>query len=295
MIIMYLILTFLDSQEDKLVEMWVSAILTIILLVIIAVFGAKVLFYFFEMAYVEYVKKQLFFNHIYIRRKRLSRSQKQILQNEVKFYQQLSKKHQSFFEHRLYKFIDRVEFIGNDIAITDRMRVIISATLVKLTFGLRDYQIESLERVIIYPDEFYSQTNKAYHKGEFNLGLKALVFSWKDVLHGYEIEDDNLNLAIHEFTHAIHFYYLKVRRRSTSAAIFLDAFVELSNMLEDDDNLKSKLVASNFLRDYAFTNQFEFIAVIVETFIETPSDFKKQFPRIYDKTREMLNFNFMGY
>ncbi|MEM5563969.1 zinc-dependent peptidase [Psychroserpens sp. AS72] len=263
------------------------------LLIIVFLIGK--LFYFFEMAYVEYVNKKLFFNHVYLRQRKLSHSQKSLLKKNIKFYQKLPLKHQSYFEHRVCKIINETEFIGKDIEVTEEMKVVLSATLIKLTFGLRDYNIESVERIIFYPEEFYSQTNKAYHKGEFNLGLKALVFSWKDVLHGYEIEDDNLNLAIHEFTHAIHFYYMKVRRTSTSAAIFLDAFVELTNMLDTNPELKIKLVKSNFLREYAFTNQFEFLSVIIETFIESPQQFKSEFPNIYGKVKTMLGFNFAGY
>jgi Mlc titration factor MtfA (ptsG expression regulator) len=263
--------------------------------VLILIFFAGRLFCFFEIAYVECVNKKLFVNHLYFRKRKLTKNQKSILRNNFKFYQKLSLKNQSFFEHRVSQFINRKVFIGNDLEVSDEMRIIISGTLVKLTFGLRDYNIKSVERIIFYPEAFYSRTNKAYHKGEFNLGLKALVFSWKDVLHGYEIEDDNLNLAIHEFTHAIHFYYMSVRRRSASAAIFLEAFTELTDMLDNNRELKNKLVESNFLRDYAFTNQFEFLSVIIETFIESPQIFKTEFPSIYSKVKTMLGFNFSGY
>src|SRR5690606_39707147 len=43
----------------------------------------------------------------------------------------------------------------------------------------------------------------AYHKGEFNPREKVIVFSWKDFENGYKIENDNLNIGIHEFTHAM--------------------------------------------------------------------------------------------
>lgn len=247
------------------------------------------------MAYVEYINKKLFYNHLYLSKKRLNKRQQSILRKEFSFYRKLNTKYQEYFEHRMARVIKRLEFIGKDIEITEEMKVVIAATQVKLTFGLRDYLIKSVDRIIIYPAEFYSQTNKTYHKGEFNLGYKALVFSWDDVLHGYHIEDDNLNLAVHEFTHAIHFYYMRVRRFSTSAAIFLDAYVELTNMLDKNAKLKSDLVSSKFLRDYAFTNQFEFLSVILETFIESPEQFKSQFPSIYEKVKTMLNFNFRGY
>ncbi|MBO6605870.1 MAG: zinc-dependent peptidase [Psychroserpens sp.] len=247
------------------------------------------------MAFVEYVNKKLFYNHFYLFRKKLTSQQLEILRNEFSFYRKLDQIHKSNFEHRMARVINRLEFIGKDIAISDEMKIVIAATQVKLTFGLRDFLIKSVDRIIIYPEEFYSQTNKTYHKGEFNLGYKALVFSWNDVVHGYHIEDDNLNLAVHEFTHAIHFYYMRVRRYSTSAAIFLDVYVELTNMLDRNAKLKSELVRSKFLRDYAYTNQFEFLSVILETFIESPEQFKLQFPEIYEKVKTMLNFNFAGY
>jgi len=247
------------------------------------------------MAYVEYVNKKLFFNHIYINSKTLQSHQKQILKQNFEFYARLTGKQQKHFEHRVSRLIKDKEFIGKDIEVTDEMKVLIAATQTKLTFGLRDYRINSVERIIFYPTEFYSQTNKTYHKGEFNLGYKALVLSWKDVLHGYQIHNDNINLAVHEFIHAIHFYYMSVRRSSTSAAIFLDSYYELTETLDKNRALKEKLIASKYLRAYAYTNQFEFLAVIIETFIETPKEFKSQFPSLYDKVKTMLNFNFAGY
>ena len=41
--------------------------------------------------------------------------------------------------------------------------------------------------------------------------------------------------------------------------------------------------------------KFEFLAVIIESFIETPNEFKSQFPKVYFEIRQMLNFNFAGY
>ena len=247
------------------------------------------------MAYVEYINKKLFYNHLYLSKKRLNKRQQSILRKEFSFYRKLNTKYQEYFEHRMVRVIKRLEFIGKDIEITEEMKVVIAATQVKLTFGLRDYLIKSVDRIIIYPAEFYSQTNKTYHKGEFNPAYRALVLSWKDVLYGYEIEDDNLNLAIHEFIHAIHFYFMSVRRNSTSAAIFIDSFKELVTHLDEDEALKKRLISSGYLRDYAYTNQFEFLSVIVETFIETPTEFRTNFPELYQKVKMMLNYSFNGY
>lgn len=50
-----------------------------------------------------------------------------------------------------------------------------------------------------------------------------------------------------------------------------------------------------FLHQYAYANQFEFLAVAIENFIETPNEFKAQFPEIYNKIKQMLNFRITGY
>lgn len=246
-----------------------------------------------EMAYVLKHKKPLY-NHFYMFLKQLSEKQRTILQNHFTFYNNLSDKEKKYFEHRLALFIKDKDFIGrNGNSITDEMKVLISATAVMLTFGFRDFYIGIISKIVVYPSKFYSNTNKAYHRGEFNPKLKALVLSWEDFKAGFNIDNDNLNLGIHEFTHAIHINSIK--ERDVSSTIFSDSFKELTKLLSINQVLRDKLLNSDYFRKYAFTNQFEFIAVIIENFIETPKEFKLQFPEIYGKVRQMLNFNIAGY
>ena len=206
----------------------------------------------------------------------------------------LTKKQKKYFEHRLASFIKDKHFIARkDFQITDEVKVLISATAVMLTFGFRDFYIGLISKIVVYPNTFYSAINKKNHKGEFNPKLKTVVFSWEDFKYGYDISNDNLNLGIHEFAHAIHLNCLK--ERDVSSTLFSDSFRELAELLSNDELLKSNLIASKYFRNYAYNNKFEFIAVIIEAFIETPKEFKSQFPEIYYKTRQMLNFNFAGY
>ncbi|MGB6269929.1 MAG: zinc-dependent peptidase, partial [Olleya sp.] len=231
---------------------------------------------------------------LYFKLKKLNPAQFSILKNEFSFFKKLSPKHQSYFEHRVVKFIDSNQFIGKeDLIITDQMRVLVAATATMLTFGFRKYKIKLLDKVILYPKAFYSNTNQELHKGEFNPGYNAIVFSWEDFLYGYSIENDNYNLAIHEFVHAIHLDNLK--ERGPKAAIFLNSFADIAAFLDYNKTYKDRLITSEYFRDYAYTNQFEFVSVIIETFIETPNQFKSQFPEIYTKVKQMLNFNFAGY
>jgi len=52
---------------------------------------------------------------------------------------------------------------------------------------------------------------------------------------------------------------------------------------------REQLMQSHYFRIYAFTNQFEFLAVILENYFETPLEFKTRFPDLYEKVGLMLN------
>jgi MtfA peptidase len=271
--------------ESKLI----FAILFAILLYLVIHFLLRML----EMAYVLKYKKP-YYTHFYFYLRKLNPEQKIILKNRFVFYNKLTEKQKKYFEHRVASFIKDKDFIGRDgVVVTDEMKVLISATGVMLTFGFRDFYIGLLSKIVIYPTQFFSRINNEYHKGEFNPKLKALVISWEDYNLGFKNSHDNINLGIHEFTHAIHLNSIK--ERDVSATIFSDLFKELTDLLTHKESLRLKLLDSEYFRTYGYTNQFEFLAVLVENFIETPSEFKSQFPEVYSKVKQMLNFNFSGY
>jgi len=268
----------------------------LILGIFLTALGGMILYYAFKMFEIGYVirNKKPFYNHFYLRLKTLNLSQLSILKQQFSFYNELPIKQQRYFEHRVAAFIADKTFIGREkLKVTDEIMVLISATAVMLTFGFRDFYIGLIDKIFIYPDAFFSKVNQEYHKGEFNPKLKALVLSWEDFKQGYAIGDDNLNLGVHEFAHAIHLNSIK--ERDVSSIIFRDSFRELTEMLANDESLRKTLIASKYFRVYAYTNQFEFLAVLVEYFMKTPKEFNTKFPKVYNKVKQMLNFNFPGY
>lgn len=267
--------------------------LGVFLFVVVIVF---VLVYFsyhmVETLYVMKYNRPLYGNFTF-HLKQLPPKQLEILRSKFLFYNKLDDKHKGHFEHRVATFIDDKRFIGRKgVVITDEIKVLISATACMLTFGFRNFHIGLIDRIFIYPNEFYSTINDEYHKGEFNPKLGALVLSWKDFKEGVGEHSDHNNLGIHEFTHAIHLNCL--RKRDVSSIIFRSTFNELIRIISDKEQ-GEKLIESHFLRNYAFTNQFEFLAVTIESFIETPKEFKSKFPKIYSKIKQMLNFHFAEY
>src|SRR5690606_15929784 len=131
--------------------------------VFIAVFGYLIFHFGIRMIEVAYVLKykKPFYTHFYPFLKKLNRNQKQILIDNFPFYNNLTNKQQSYFDHRVACFIKDKNFIGRDgLVITDEIMVLISATAIMLTFGFRDFYIALISKIVVYPNKFYSNTNK---------------------------------------------------------------------------------------------------------------------------------------
>ncbi|WP_458628852.1 zinc-dependent peptidase [Winogradskyella sp. PC D3.3] len=282
------------GKSNAILELAIISNLVIpVVIVVISLFILYRIVTIFQLYYATVCKKPLFV-HRYFNLKNLSKQQKEILQNEHSFFGKLSVKQQRQFEHRVATFIKGNKFIGKqNLQVTEQMKVAIAATATMLSFGFKNYQLDIIETVIIYPSAYYSQINKTFHKGETNPRLKAIVFSWEDFQRGYDIENDNLNLGVHEFGHAIHLNASK--NRDESSLIFNRGFKRLMLYLQTHESVRQNLIASKYFRAYAYTNQFEFFAVLLENFIETPLEFKSQFPELYKYMKQMLNFNFEGY
>ncbi|MGB0896141.1 MAG: zinc-dependent peptidase [Flavobacteriaceae bacterium] len=276
------------AEEESYITLLFIGAMTIGLALFVGVLFLKLI----DLLYLNVFKRPAWV-HFYLRKKQLNDQQKYVLRHNFKFYENLSLKNKKRFEHRLVCFMEDKEFIAREgFQFTEDKKLLISATAVMLTFGMRKYLLPIIARILVYPEEFYSTTDDRYHKGEFNPKLKTLVLSWKDFEEGFRIDDDNLNLGIHEFTHAIHFN--SMQRGDTASVVFSDGFSELISLLRSDLS-NGKLQNSGFIREYAFTNEFEFLAVVVENFIESPKEFKRQFPKLYKKIQQMFNFRFAGY
>ncbi len=223
----------------------------------------------------------------------LSRKQKKYLQTHFEFYNRLSTKELRRYEHRVATFIRVKKIIGREeLVVTEEMKLLIAAVACMLTFGRKHYLYDLVENILLYPTVFYSAINDDYHKGEFNPMQRTLVMSWEDFERGYRITDDNLNLGIHEFMHALQLD--AVRSEDVDAIRFEKQFQKILLRLTDQD-LKTRLDNVKYFRAYAFTNQFEFMAVLAEYFFESPADFKTHFPILYERMRRMLNYDLAGY
>ena len=248
-------------------------------------------FNLFEVYYSTFFNKPLFRNYFIYRK--LSKNELLILQQHFSFYNKLSKKHQQQFEHRVATFLAKKQFFGRqNIEITDKLKITTASLACMLSFGRRNYNYRFIQTILFYPDAFYSNINKAYHNGEFNPKLKVLALSQKAFEEGYEITNDNKNLGIHEFMHAMQ-AEAKVSSDIDSHR-FNRQFKKIIGHLQNPE-IRAKLDTTRFFRTYAFENEYEFMAVLAEYFIESPAELRQNFPKLYDDIKKLLNFNFLEY
>jgi len=216
--------------------------------------------------------------------KKLPMKYHSLLNTKFPFYRNLSTLEKRAFGSRIMKFIDNKSFQTREsLALTYEMKLIIAATSVKISFGLKDYYLDTFHTIILYPGEFFSRFSKAMVKGETN-GTGVIVFSWKDLQFGFDVDDDALNLAYHELAHAIFIDHFK--KRSDDA--FTLNYIKWLRFVRNHHKLR-EVKQKQIFRRYASANEQEFFAVALENFFEKPENFKEELPNLYLLMSKMLN------
>lgn len=253
--------------------------IAVVIIFIILALGMLSIFYDIgKFFYIEYVR-------LVAVMKPLTHERKTILGKYFFYYNKLSEKNKRKFEHRVNQFLHSKKFVGRGIEVTEEMKVLISASAVKITFGLPMLYLSNFWKIAIYPDAYYSGLNRRYHYGEVNPRMGTILLSWKNFVDGYLDHNDNRNLGIHEMAHALHFEN-KIRNNEYN---FLDPY-----LMQKWDNLAAielenvKNNSNHFLRPYASTNEFEFFAVSMEHFFESPHEYREKLPQLYDVKSKLI-------
>lgn len=256
------------------------------------IFAFGCLFFIFSyFLYIVYYAIGLYDLNPFLKPTLLHEGEKHLLRQLIPMIKNLEEKEVNRFYKRVAWFRGKKTFIYKSrIENQSTAELLICAAGILLTLGLKNYKfIRTVHKVIVYPSDYYSVINKKRHLGEYNLGLKTLVFAADSLKKGFEIDDDNLNLALHEFAHAL--YFETSGRSSWESLRFQWGFRKLTTLFE---KLKEggTMRGDGFFRSYATTNTFEFFSVVLEHFFESPLELKSRFPEIYHLVSKMLNFQY---
>ncbi|HSZ71589.1 MAG TPA: zinc-dependent peptidase [Cytophagaceae bacterium] len=207
---------------------------------------------------------------------------------EFDFYKTLNKTERAEFERRVSYLIQDKEFMGRqNLVVTDRMKVLIAATLAQIAFGFEFISFEDFDKIIIFPKAYYSQHTGHYHKGEVN-SSGIIMLSWEDFLEGFRIADDGYNVGLHEIAHALR---IEDAIPGNEYHFLKDSDLAVWNALAEPEYDNIRAGKPSFIRSYAGTNRQEFFAVCVEQFFEQPQDFHDTLPQLYNAMAKLLKQN----
>jgi Mlc titration factor MtfA (ptsG expression regulator) len=189
------------------------------------------------------------------------------------------------FVTRCLHFTSTKEISGAEgFNVTNKVRAIISVSAVQLTLGLDIWDYDYFQRIVIHPQKYRDANTQQNFKGETNL-QGYIKFSWLSFIYGYKNAQDNVNLGIHEFTHALRFNSFRGNEQDYYAKHFFTMW--LSTAYEVHYQIKNG--KKTIFRDYGGTNINEFISVCFEHYFESPLQIKEAYPFLYYNTAILLN------
>lgn len=203
---------------------------------------------------------------------------KSILTKYFPYYQSLSAANKVKFERKLCNFLYSKRFIPRIISeVPIEAKVLIAASAVQLTFGLPSIYLSHFDKILVYPDQYYSSITRRYHKGEVNPRYGLIVLSWKNFIEGFVKTENSINLGLHEMAHALR---LENIIRNEEYKFFDDELIQKFDAYARGvcRNLQEQ---AGFFRPYACTNEHEFFSVAIENFFDRSALFQKQIPELY--------------
>jgi MtfA peptidase len=204
------------------------------------------------------------------------------------YYNNLTTEERKAFEWRAYYFLNttNIEFRGfSNLALINQnsVRYLIASVATQMSLFLTEDCFDAFNKIIIYPDNYYSKITQQYHQGETNPGAGLIVLSYPSFRKGFEFAHDGVNLLMHELAHA-----LWLENMLFEYDIFDRQALDDYKVIAAIESLRMTQMDNYFLRTYALTNQEEFFAVAVENFFERPREFKAALPELYQTIAILL-------
>lgn len=210
-----------------------------------------------------------------------------LIKKRMTYYHLLEEDEKSKFLRRTIQLRESLRFVSREegFDVTDEMRILISASLAQLTFGWTELKPPHLEQVDLFSESFYSRLVEADVKGL--TFPNRVMLSWRYFQEGYQIDNDKVNLGLHELAHSVWdegYWDDGVK----------DTLNKWAESASDEFGKMQRHVDSGFFREYAATNKLELWACSVECFFEAPIEFQQRLPEIYTALAEFINQDMVG-
>jgi Mlc titration factor MtfA (ptsG expression regulator) len=218
-------------------------------------------------------------------------TEKQILQQDVVFYQMLIAEDKKRFEQSLQQFLQKVRITGVNTEVEDMDFVFIAASAIIPIFAFKEWEYTNIHEVLLYPDFF----DKNFHikgNGRDTSGMvgngplqNVMILSKQDLRDGFLNTTDKSNTAIHEFVHLIDKSDGDIDGLPSILMQHQYTIPWLKRMHEEIFQIRS---GRSDINPYGATNDAEFLAVTAEYFFKQPHLMQQKHPALFNMLEQIF-------
>jgi Mlc titration factor MtfA (ptsG expression regulator) len=214
--------------------------------------------------------------------------QKEILTDNIRFYNHLNDTDKLYFEDKIEQFLDAVRIEGVGLKLTDTDRIMVAASAVIPIFGFKDWTYRNITNVLLYPDTFNKDFEFEGNEGDGRniMGMVGsgymngqMILSRAALTKGFSKNSGKDNTGIHEFVHLLD-------KADGATDGVPEGFLEHEYVEPWVKMMHQEIFKINKGRSdidiYATTNEAEFFAVVSEYFFSKPDQFQTKHPELYD-------------
>jgi len=207
-----------------------------------------------------------------------------IVSRVIPYFNQLNESNKQKFLKRVYNFKSSKSFHFHGLDRQEEIEILISASAVQVSFGLKNYLLPFFKDIHILADAYQAIDSNETYIG--HVATTGIYISWKYFVRGFSDYTDGVNVALHEMAHALH---RENFIKETGVDWDLRRDFEKLPTVFGPMITQAILQRKSYLRGYAFTNFQEFWAVCVEYFFENSQGLKDNLPQLYTILCDTLN------
>ena len=207
-----------------------------------------------------------------------------IISGCINYYNELSFDLKKKFIVRVHNYISTKKFHYIGLEQKEEIPILVGACAVQVTLGLKNYQMQHFKNIYVLADAYRMDSDEELYIG--HVAPDGIYLSWKHFLYGYSNNNDNVNMGVHEMSHALLFNnFFAQYGIDKNFRLNYEKFSSTTGPILADVITRRK----SYLRSYAFSNIHEFWAVSVEAFFENPVGLKENMPQLYSALCRVLN------
>lgn len=217
---------------------------------------------------------------------------RQLLNDNVQFYQKLDDAGRIQFEDRMQTFLSGIRITGVRATVEDIDRVLIGASAIIPIYAFPNWEYVNLDEVLLYPETFNEEFEQ-HGQDRSVLGMvgtgamqHVMILSQHALRQGFSNKTDKNNTGIHEFVHLVD----KTDGDTDGIPeILLQHQYTLPWLDMMHKNIAAIMHNKSDINPYGATNQAEFFAVVSEYFFERPDLLQSKHPELYEMLEKIFS------